>query len=137
MQHGQVDLVIVGADRVTASGDVCNKIGTYLKALAAKDCAVPFYAAIPSSTIDWDIADALREIPIEERSTEEVLTIAVTHAGNLIAHARIAPDGTHAANPAFDVTPGRLVTTIITDRGIAAATREGLHGLFNKKVVSA
>jgi methylthioribose-1-phosphate isomerase len=134
MQHGQVDLVIVGADRVTAAGDVCNKIGTYLKALAAKDCAVPFYAAVPSPTIDWSIYDALREIPIEERSSVEVTTMQVMGADDRVAHARIAPDGTHAANPAFDVTPARLVTAIITDRGIAPASRKGLHDLYRKKV---
>jgi methylthioribose-1-phosphate isomerase len=134
MQHGQVDLVIVGADRVTAAGDVCNKIGTYLKALAAKDCAVPFYAAVPSPTIDWNIGDALREIPIEERSGVEVTTMQAMDADNRIAHARIAPDGTRAANPAFDVTPARLVTAIITDRGIAPASRKGLHDLYRKKV---
>ncbi len=136
MQHGQVDLVIVGADRVTASGDVCNKIGTYLKALAAKDCAVPFYAAVPSPTIDWNIGDALLEIPIEERGTEEILTIRAMHAGSVIAHARIAPDTTRAANPAFDVTPARLVTALITDRGIAAATRKGLQDLYREKIAS-
>jgi methylthioribose-1-phosphate isomerase len=134
MQRGQVDLVIVGADRVTATGDVCNKIGTYLKALAAKDCAVPFYAAVPSPTIDWSIHDALQEIPIEERSGGEVTTMQAMDADNRIAHARIAPDGTRAANPAFDVTPARLVTAIITDRGIAPASREGLHDLYRKKV---
>ena len=136
MQHGEVDLVIVGADRVTASGDVCNKIGTYLKALAAKDCAVPFYAAVPSPTIDWNIGDALREIPIEERGTEEILTIRAMHAGSVIAHARIAPDATRAANPAFDVTPARLVTAIITDRGVAPASRKGLHDLYREKVAA-
>ena len=134
MQHGQVDLVIVGADRITAAGDVCNKIGTYLKALAAKDCAVPFYAAVPSPTIDWNIHDALREIPIEERGAAEVLTMQAMDAGNRIAHVRIVPDGTRAANPAFDVTPARLVTGIITDRGITPASREGLHDLYRKKV---
>ena len=134
MQHGRVDLVIVGADRVTATGDVCNKIGTYLKALAAKDCGVPFYAAVPSPTIDWNIHDALREIPIEERSGVEVKTMQAMDADNRIAHARIAPDGTHTANPAFDVTPARLVTAIITDRGIAPASREGLHDLYRRKV---
>ncbi len=134
MQHGQVDLVIVGADRVTATGDVCNKIGTYLKALAAKDCAVPFYAAVPSPTIDWNIHDALHEIPIEERGAAELLTMRTMDAENRIAQARIAPDGTHAANPAFDVTPARLVTAIITDRGIAPASRKGLHTLYRKKV---
>ena len=134
MQHGQVDLVIVGADRVSAAGDVCNKIGTYLKALAASDCEVPFYAAVPSPTIDWNIHDAMREIPIEERSAAEVLTMRALDTGNLIAQVRIGPDGTHAANPAFDVTPARLVTAIITDRGIAPASREGLHALYRKKV---
>ena len=134
MQHGEVDLVIVGADRVTATGDVCNKIGTYLKALAAKDCDVPFYAAVPSPTIDWNIRDGLQEIPIEERGADELLTIRTLDAGNQIAHGRIAPDGTRAANPAFDVTPARLVTAIITERGIAPASREGLHDLFRKKV---
>jgi methylthioribose-1-phosphate isomerase len=134
MQHGQVDLVMVGADRVTAAGDVCNKIGTYLKALAAKDCAVPFYAAVPSPTIDWTIGDALREIPIEERGAEEVLTMRAMDARSLIAHVRIAPDRTRTANPAFDITPARLVTAIITDRGIAPASREGLHELYRKKI---
>jgi methylthioribose-1-phosphate isomerase len=134
MQRGQVDLVIVGADRVTATGDVCNKIGTYLKALAARDCAVPFYAAVPTPTIDWNIGDALNEIPIEERSGAEVTTMQAMDADNRIAHARIAPGGTRTANPAFDVTPARLVTAIITDRGIAPASRKGLEGLYRKKV---
>ena len=134
MQHGEVDLVIVGADRVTATGDVCNKIGTYLKALAAKDCGVPFFAAVPSPTIDWNIHDGLREIPIEERSADELLTMRTLDSANLITHGRIAPEGTSAANPAFDVTPARLVTAIITDRGIAPASREGLHDLFRRKV---
>jgi methylthioribose-1-phosphate isomerase len=134
MQHGRVDVVIVGADRVTATGDVCNKIGTYLKALAARDCAIPFYAAVPSPTIDWSIHDGLREIPIEERSAAEILTMRVMDEGNLISHAQIAPDGTQVANPAFDVTPARLVTAIITDRGIAPASREGLHDLYRRKV---
>jgi methylthioribose-1-phosphate isomerase len=134
MQHGQVDLVIVGADRVTSAGDVCNKIGTYLKALAARDCAIPFYAAVPSPTIDWNIQDALREIPIEERGADELLTVRTMDGAKLIAHGRIAPDGMRAANPAFDVTPARLVTAIITDRGIAPASREGLHDLYRRKV---
>jgi methylthioribose-1-phosphate isomerase len=134
MQHGKVDLVIVGADRVTATGDVCNKIGTYLKALAAKDCGVPFYAAVPSPTIDWEIADALRDIPIEERSSEEVLVVRGKVADERIAQVRIAAQGTVAANPAFDVTPARLVTAIITDRGIAPANRKSLHDLYRKKV---
>ncbi len=137
MQRGQVDLAIVGADRVTATGDVCNKIGTYLKALAAMDCGVPFYAAVPSPTIDWSIADGLQEIPIEERGAAEILTMRVRDSGHGIDHAQIAPDGTRAANPAFDVTPARLVTAIITDRGIAPASRAGLLGLYGKEVASA
>jgi methylthioribose-1-phosphate isomerase len=136
MQRRQVDLVIVGADRVTAAGDVCNKIGTYLKALAAKDCSVPFYAAVPSPTIDWRIRDGLREIPIEERGAAEILTIRARDAGNRVDHARIAPDGTQTANPAFDVTPARLVTAIITDRGIAPASREGLANLYGREAAS-
>jgi methylthioribose-1-phosphate isomerase len=134
MQHGQVDLVIVGADRVTAAGDVCNKIGTYLKALAARDCGVPFYAAVPSPTIDWDIEDALRDIPIEERAASELLTMRGLNDDNQVTHSRIAPDGTRAANPAFDVTPARLVTAIITDHGIAPASRQGLGDLYGRKV---
>ncbi len=134
MQHGQVDLVIVGADRVTAAGDVCNKIGTYLKALAARDCGVPFYAAVPSPTIDWDIEDALRDIPIEERAASELLTMRGLNDDNQVTHSRMAPDGTRAANPAFDVTPARLVTAIITDHGIAPASRQGLGDLYRRKV---
>jgi methylthioribose-1-phosphate isomerase len=130
-----VDIVMVGAYRVTANGDVCNKIGTYLKALAAKDCGVPFYAAVPSPTIDWEIADALREIPIEERGGEELLVVRGRHAADQrVAQVRIAAEGAVAANPAFDVTPARLVTAIITDLGIAAATRKGLDKLYRRKV---
>lgn len=134
MQHGEVDLVLVGADRVTASGDVCNKIGTYLKALAARDCGVPFYAAVPSPTIDWAVNNGLREIPIEERSADELLTMRTLGPANLVTHGRIAPEGARAANPAFDVTPARLVTAIITEHGIAPASREGLHALFHRQV---
>jgi methylthioribose-1-phosphate isomerase len=135
MQHGEVDLIIVGADRVSASGDVCNKIGTYLKALAAKDCGVPFYAAVPSPTIDWAIADALREIPIEQRGGEEVLLVRGQQAASAqMAEVRIAGHKAVAANPAFDVTPARLVTAIITDLGIATATRDGLEKLYHRKV---
>jgi methylthioribose-1-phosphate isomerase len=133
MQRGQVDLVIVGADRVSAAGDVCNKIGTYLKALAARDCAVPFYAAVPSPTIDWNIDEALAEIPIEQRGDAEVLTLQAMDADRRILHVRIAPDKTRAANPAFDVTPARLVTALITERGIAPASREGLGSLRPQK----
>jgi methylthioribose-1-phosphate isomerase len=132
MQHGEVDLVIVGADRVTASGDVCNKIGTYLKALAAKDCGVPFYAAVPTPTIDWTIRDALREIPIEERSADEVTIVHGLDDRDSPAHVRIGTEKLAAANPGFDVTPARLVTGIITDRGIARATRAGLASLYQQ-----
>jgi methylthioribose-1-phosphate isomerase len=120
MQHGQVDMVIVGADRVTSTGDVCNKIGTYLKALAAFDNAVPFYAAVPSPTIDWDIADGLRGIPIEERDADEVARISGLLPDGQMATVELLPAGTAAANPAFDVTPARLVTGIITERGVCA-----------------
>jgi methylthioribose-1-phosphate isomerase len=133
MQHGRVDLVLVGADRVTATGDVCNKIGTYLKALAARDCGVPFYAAVPSPTIDWKIADALREIPIEERNSEELLVVRGQVADERTAQVRIAAEGTAAVNPAFDVTPARLVTALITDLGVTAATRKGLDKLYRRK----
>ena len=132
MQHGEVDLVIVGADRVTASADVCNKIGTYLKALAAKDNGIPFYAAVPTPTIDWTIRDALREIPIEERSADEVIFVQGVDERDSPARVRIGNEDLVAANPAFDVTPARLVTGIITDRGIARATRAGLANLYKQ-----
>ena len=106
MQHGLIDMVIVGTDRTTANGDVCNKIGTYLKALAAKDNAVPFYVALPSPTIDWTVHDGVKEIPIEERSADEVNFIQGRSDDGAITRVRIAPEGGHAANPAFDVTPG-------------------------------
>jgi methylthioribose-1-phosphate isomerase len=126
MQHGKVDIVIVGADRVSAGGDVCNKIGTYLKALAARDCGVPFYAAVPSPTIDWDIRDALREIPIEERDAAELLQVKGRDGQGKAAMVDIGVPGSGAANPAFDVTPAKLVTGLITDRGVAAATAAAL-----------
>ena len=134
MQHGKVDMVIVGTDRTTASGDVCNKIGTYLKALAAHDNDVPFYVALPSSTIDWTVDDGVREIPIEERNDREV-THVFGPAGRWqcrtgAKYRRMARQG---GNPAFDVTPARLVTGLITERGIAEATREGLLGLFPER----
>ncbi len=129
MQHGQVDLCIVGSDRTTANGDVCNKIGTYLKALAAHDNGVPFYAALPFSTIDWAL-DSGADIPIEERSADEVtLVTGLTRSGET-ATVRITPEGSPAANPAFDVTPARLVTGIITERGVAEASPEGLLALY-------
>jgi methylthioribose-1-phosphate isomerase len=129
MQHGRVDLCIVGSDRVAANGDVCNKIGTYLKALAAHDNAVPFYAALPSSTIDWRLADG-RHIPIEERGSKEVTHIeGLASSGDWVS-VRITPESSAAANFAFDVTPARLMSAIITERGVCAASREGLASLF-------
>ena len=110
MQHGMVDMVIVGTDRTTANGDVCNKIGTYLKALAAHDNNVPFYVALPSPTIDWTVNDGVKEIPIEQRSADEVSYVQGRTASGEVAQVRISPDGTDAANFAFDVTPARLVT---------------------------
>ena len=134
MQHGQVDAVIVGTDRTTRSGDVCNKIGTYLKALAAHDNGVPFYVALPASTIDWTIADGVAEIPIEARSAAEVThiqgRIASGPAAGEIANVQLTPDGSGGFNPAFDVTPARLVTALITERGVAAASEQGLQGLY-------
>jgi methylthioribose-1-phosphate isomerase len=130
MQHGDVDLVIVGTDRTAANGDVCNKIGTYLKALAAKDNSVPFYVALPSPTIDWTVSDGIREIPIEERSGEEVSLVWGKTASGEIAQVRVSPEATPAGNPAFDVTPARLVTGLITERGVAEASRSGLKALF-------
>jgi methylthioribose-1-phosphate isomerase len=120
MQRGEVDLVIVGADRVSRGGDVCNKIGTYLKALAAHDNGVPFYAAVPSPTIDWELADALREIPIEERAADEVRFVSGRDARGRPARLALVDESTAVANPAFDVTPARLVTGIVTERGVAA-----------------
>jgi len=134
MQHGLVDLVIVGTDRTTARGDVCNKIGTYLKALAAHDNGVPFYVALPSPTIDWTVEDGLAEIPIEERSGEEVGWVWGRTAEGAVTRVRIAPEASGLGNPAFDVTPARLVGGLITERGICAASPEGLAGLFPERV---
>ncbi|KPF72199.1 methylthioribose-1-phosphate isomerase [Bosea sp. AAP35] len=130
MQRGQVDMVIVGTDRTTATGDVANKIGTYLKALAAHDNGVPFYVALPSPTIDWSLSDGLREIPIEERSAREVTHLSGLGEDGEVATFRVVAPGSGAANPAFDVTPARFVTGLITERGVAAASREGLARLF-------
>ena len=131
MQHGLVDIVFVGSDRTTAAGDVANKIGTYLKALAARDNGIPFYAALPSSTIDWDIADGVRDIVIEERGSEEVrFMTGWDEAAGKSASVRICPANTPAANYGFDVTPARLVAGIITERGIAPASRAGLRALY-------
>jgi len=126
MQHGMVDLAIVGADRVTANGDVCNKIGTYLKALAAKDNGVPFYVGLPSPTIDFSVADGRAEIPIEQRAGEEVATMTGCTADGRIETVRIVPDGSEVANYGFDVTPARLISGLITERGVIAASREAL-----------
>jgi methylthioribose-1-phosphate isomerase len=133
MQHGMVDIAIVGTDRVTASGDVCNKIGTYLKALAAKDNGVPFYVALPSPTIDFTVADGIAEIPIEERSGDEVASMTGKTADGRIETVRVVPDGSAVANYGFDVTPARLVTGLITERGVLPATREGLSKAFPER----
>lgn len=130
MQHGQVDCCIVGTDRTTASGDVCNKIGTYLKALAAFDNSIPFYVALPGSTVDWTVLDGLTEIPIEERNQAEVLRLQGEDEGGRVQTVSIAPPSTPALNPAFDVTPARLVTGLITERGVCPASRAGLLALY-------
>jgi len=134
MQHGQVDMVIVGTDRTTAHGDVCNKIGTYLKALAAKDNGVPFYVALPSPTIDWTVKDGVAEIPIEARDDNEVTHVQGKLPDGSIGSVQISPDGTPGGNPAFDVTPRRLITGLITERGICEASPEGLAALFPERV---
>ena len=137
MQHGLVDMVIVGADRTTRRGDVCNKIGTYLKALAARDNAVPFYVALPSPTIDWTVEDGLAEIPIEERAPRETThVLGRTEAGRL-GRVQVAPEGAEGENPAFDVTPNHLVTGLITERGVCDASSEGLATLFPERAASA
>jgi methylthioribose-1-phosphate isomerase len=133
MQHGLVDVVIVGADRVTAQGDVCNKIGTYLKALAAYDNKVPFHVALPSPTIDFTIADGPAEIPIEQRAADEVATVSGKTASGDIETVQIVPDGSPVANFAFDVTPARLVTGLITERGIVQANRAALARAFPER----
>jgi len=133
MQRGDVDLVIVGTDRVTRAGDVANKIGTYLKALAARDNGVPFWVALPSTTIDWTIRDGVREIPIEERSATEVTLMTGQTADGSLATIQVTPNGSGAANPAFDVTPARLVTGVITERGRCDASEAGLLSLFPER----
>jgi methylthioribose-1-phosphate isomerase len=137
MQHGMVDLVIVGTDRVTANGDVCNKIGTYLKALAARDNDVPFYVALPSPTIDFSIDDGVRQIPIEQRAADEVTTMTGRTADGRIETVRIVPDGSPVANYGFDVTPARLVTGLITERGVLKADRAALSAAFPERVAAA
>jgi len=129
MQHGAVDMVITGTDRTTRAGDVCNKIGTYLKALAARDNGVPFYVALPSPTIDWTVSDGIAEIPIEDRPEREITHVQGRTAQG-IASVQVTPEGTPGGNPAFDVTPARLVTGLITERGICEASEAGLAGLF-------
>jgi methylthioribose-1-phosphate isomerase len=129
MQRGQVDLVLVGSDRTTSTGDVCNKIGTYLKALAARDNGVPFYVALPMSTIDWSLA-AGSDIPIEERSPTELTHVTGRAASGALESVRVVPDTSPALNLAFDVTPARLVTGLITERGVCRASRSGLRGLY-------
>ncbi|HEY3785278.1 MAG TPA: S-methyl-5-thioribose-1-phosphate isomerase [Steroidobacteraceae bacterium] len=129
MQRGQVDMVIVGSDRTTACGDVCNKVGTYLKALAARDNDVPFYAALPVSTIDWSIEQG-SEIVIEERSAAEVTHVVGQTPAGTVQTVRVAAQGSPALNLAFDVTPARLVTGLITERGVCAASREGLRRMY-------
>jgi methylthioribose-1-phosphate isomerase len=133
MQHGQVDLCLVGTDRTTASGDVANKIGTYLKALAAHDNGVPFYVALPSPSIDWTLADGIGGIPIEQRAAEELSHVTGLTASGDIVSVRVVPEGSPVANYAFDVTPARLVTGLITERGVAPASQHGLAALFPDK----
>jgi methylthioribose-1-phosphate isomerase len=132
MQHGLVDMVIVGSDRTTYTGDVANKIGTYLKALAAHDNGVPFYVALPSSTFDWTMRDGVREIPIEQRNPDEVTRIAGTR-GEEVLEVEITPVGSPIGNYGFDVTPARLVSGLITERGICAADEHSILALYTEK----
>ena len=134
MQHGMVDMVITGTDRTTYTGDVGNKIGTYLKALAARDNGVPFYVALPSSTFDWEMKDGVAEIPIEQRDAAEVRTINGLYKGEIVT-VQLAPDNSPGVNYAFDVTPARLVTGLITERGICDASAKGVLGLYPEKGV--
>jgi len=129
MQHGRVDAVIVGSDRTTATGDVCNKIGTYLKALAAHDNGVPFYVALPTSTIDWSLDDGLATIPIEERDADEVRSLTGLNDSGEVARVELFSSESPAANPAFDVTPARFVTALVTERGVFEASRAGLSAI--------
>jgi len=133
MQHGEVDLCLVGSDRTTRTGDVANKIGTYLKALAARDNGVPFYAALPASTVDWRLTDGVAEIPIEQRDARELTHMTGRTERGGIATVRVAAPGSPAANWGFDVTPARLVTGIVTERGVAKASEAGLLGLFPER----
>jgi methylthioribose-1-phosphate isomerase len=137
MQHGMVDLVIVGTDRVTANGDVCNKIGTYLKALAAYDNGVPFYVALPSPTIDFSVDDGITQIPIEQRAADEVTMMTGRTADGRTETVRIVPEGSPVANYGFDVTPARLVTGLITERGVLKADRAALAAAFPERTAAA
>ena len=130
MQEGQVDLCITGTDRTAANGDVCNKIGTYLKALAAHDNGVPFYVALPHTTIDWSLASGVGQIPIEQREASEVTHLRGLNDDGEVVSVALTPEGVTAANYAFDVTPARLVTGLVTERGICPASREGLLKLY-------
>ena len=130
MQHGQVDICITGTDRTAGNGDVANKIGTYLKALAARDNNIPFYVALPHSTIDWTIEDGVRDIPIEQRDESEVTHIQGLAADGTVQSVQVSAPGSPAGNYAFDVTPARLVTGLITERGVCEASHEGLLGLY-------
>ena len=135
MQHRQVDMVIVGTDRTTAQGDVCNKIGTYLKALAALDNGIPFYVALPGPTIDWRINNGLTEIAIEQRAVTEVTQVSGRTVSGEVISVSIAPEGCAVANYAFDVTPARLVTGLITERGVCAASAQGLIRLYPEQAI--
>jgi methylthioribose-1-phosphate isomerase len=128
-----VDVCVTGSDRTTGTGDVCNKIGTYLKALAAHDNGVPFYVALPHSTIDWSISDGIADISIEERDEREVTHVSGLGEDGAVITVRVTPRGSPAANAAFDVTPARLVTGLITERGVAPASAEGLAGLYPER----
>ncbi|HXQ10288.1 MAG TPA: S-methyl-5-thioribose-1-phosphate isomerase [Caulobacteraceae bacterium] len=137
MQHDEVDLCLVGSDRTTRQGDVANKIGTYLKALSAADNDVPFFVALPGTTIDWSLRDGVRDIPIEERGSEEVTRVSGRTAAGDVISVDIAPAGSPALNVAFDVTPARLVTALITERGVCAASEAGLLSLFPERRLAA
>jgi len=131
MQHNMVDMVIVGTDRTSTNGDVANKIGTYLKALAAKDNNIPFYVALPTSSIDWTVSDGIKSIPIEERSPDEVKFIDGLNDKGILTKVKILSDNTNALNYGFDVTPARLVTKFITEKGIIDANKESISQLRN------
>ena len=133
MQHNEIDMVLVGSDRTSSNGDVCNKIGTYLKALSAFDNDIPFYVALPSSTIDWNIKNGIKDIPIEERDASEVNFVQGKDKSNNIVNVEIAPQGTRSRNPAFDVTPARLVSGLITEYGVFDANYKSLQIL---KIIS-